>query len=97
MGILVADEKTFTNGLILSNFVVSVKGCVMELTKIPSTTTYRIFYKIYYYLNQNAYDSNSAYIQVEMKHLDVQGDISSNIFTLIYNNIKSEYTNTTDI
>ena len=97
MGILVADEKKINNGLVLVNFVVSVKGCVMEVTKIQSTTIYRIFYKVYYYLSQSAYDSNNEHIQVEMKHLDVQGDISDNIFTLIYNKIKSEYNDTTDI
>ena len=96
MGILVADEKKFNNGLALSNFVVSVKGC-MEVTKIHPLTTYRIFYKVYYYLSQSAYDSNNEPLETEMKHLDVQGDISSNIFTLIYNNIKSGYNDTTDI
>ena len=97
MGILVADSKTFSNGLVLVNFVVSVKGCVMEVTKIQSTTIYRIFYKVYFYLSQDTYNANNEPLETEMKHLDVQGDISSNIFTLIYNNIKSGYTNTTDI
>ena len=102
MGILVADEKKFNSGLVLSNFVVSVKGCIMEVTKMPFTTphisTYRIFYKVYYYLSQSAYDSNSEPLETEVKHLDIEeGNISSNIFTLIYNNIKSEYNDTTDI
>ena len=96
MGILVADEKKFNNGLVLSDFVMSVKGCIMEVLKIPSTTIYRIFYKVYYYLNQNAYNAGNDHIETEMKHLDVQGDIS-NIFNLIYNNIKADYNNTTDI
>ena len=96
MGILVADEKKFNNGLVLNNFVMSVKGCIMEVLKIPSTTIYRIFYKVYYYLNQNAYNAGNDHIETEMKHLDVQGDIS-NIFNLIYNNIKADYNNTTDI
>lgn len=97
MGILIADSKTFNNGLTLSNFVVSVRGSIMEVTKMPFTTTYRIFYKVYYYLSQDTYNANSEHIQVEMKHLDIEGDISSNIFTLIYNNIKSGYNDTTDI
>ena len=83
MGILIADEKKFNNGLVLSDFVMSVKGCIMEVLKIPSTTIYRIFYKVYYYLNQNAYNAGNDHIETEMKHLDVQGDIS-NIFNLIY-------------
>ena len=97
MGILVADEKKFNNGLVLSDFVMSVKGCIMEVLKIQSTTIYRVFYKVYYYLNQNAYVAGNEHIETELKHLDVEGDISGSIFTLIYNNIKSEYLNTTDI
>ena len=97
MGILVADEKKFNNGLVLSGFVITVKGCIMEVLKIPSTTIYRVFYKVYYYLNQNAYNAGNEHIETELKHLDVEGDISGSIFTLIYNNIKSGYSNTTDI
>ena len=97
MGILVADEKKFNNGLVLSDFVMSVKGCIMEVLKIPTTTIYRIFYKVYYYLNQNAYNAGNEHIETEMKHLDIVGDISGSIFNLIYNNIKSDYNNTSDI
>ena len=97
MGILVADEKKFNNGLVLSDFVMSVKGCIMEVLKIPSTTIYRIFYKVYYYLNQNAYNAGNDHIEIEIKHLDIQGDISGSIFNLIYEDIKSNYNNCTDI
>ena len=97
MGILVADEKKFNNGLVLSGFVVSVKGCIMEVTKIQSTTIYRIFYKVHYYISQDTYNAGNEPLETEMKHFDIEGSISDNIFTLIYNNIKSGYNDTTDI
>lgn len=99
MGVLVADQKTFNNGLTLSNFVITIRGNIFSCRKVEnsSPTAYRLQYEMLYYASQAAYESNNALpISIEAGSLDIT-DLNVNIYTAIYNNIKASYVSYTDI
>jgi len=104
MGVLVADSKTFNIGLTLTNFVISIKGCFRGAEKTtvlldPLTTRYRVWYNAYYYANQAAYNANAAHIEQSHHELDLTAEqiAATPMFDLIYADIKSRFTSTTDI
>lgn len=100
MGVLVADQKTFPNGLILSNFVLTIKGTITSIEKIKiddNTTIYRARFNIYYYVNEDAYN-NHGYLSIECGSIDLTAaQVSGDIFAIIYTSIKAGYNQTTDI
>ena len=105
MGLLVADNKTFNNGLTLSNFVISIRGSLRGVEKVRTVdsdgnaaTAYRTFYTIYYYASSAAYTAGNSWMDSESGTLDLtEAQAGSDIWSTIYNNIKSGYTSTTDI
>jgi hypothetical protein len=109
MGVLVADEKTFANGLTLSNFCISIRGkfrgvektilsAVGEDHTITYTTVYRVWYNAYFFANQTSYDANSQPIEETFEQLDfTESQVSGNLFIAIYDRIKSNYSSTIDI
>lgn len=109
MGLLIADSKTFSSGITLTNSVASIRGSIREVQKlviattdqsnnITYTTSYRLFYKIYYYASQTAYSSNANEIDSEVKQLDISEQaVSGDLFAQIYTHIASGYQNTTAI
>ena len=105
MGILVADSKTFNNGLTLNNFVISVKGSLRGIEKriiyddngTPSTL-YVIFYTAYYYATEAAYNSKACYLDSISDTISLTDEqITTNIFARIYEQISSNYNNVTNI
>ena len=105
MGILVADNKTFNNGLTLNNFVISIKGSLRGLEKrtiyddngTPSTL-YVIFYTAYYYANEAAYNNKACYLDSMSETIDLtEEQITTNIFARIYERISSNYNNITNL
>jgi hypothetical protein len=96
MAIIVVQEKTFSNGLTLTNFVISCRGKLTTFLKIE-TGDYQIQYGIYYYATQAAYAAGAAPIQSEAKTIILTaGQLDSNIFTHIYNELKTTYPGTVD-
>ena len=105
MGILVADNKTFNNGLTLNNFVISIKGSLRGLEKriiyddngTPSTS-YVIFYTAYYYTTEAAYNSKACYLDSISDTISLTDEqITTNIFARIYEQISSNYNNVTNL
>jgi len=102
MGLLVADSKTFNNGLTLSNFVISIRGSLrgIEKTNIVdgngnAATVYRSFYTIYYYASAVAYAAGSCWMDSESCTLDLtEAQASGDIFAAVYADIASKYQNT---
>jgi len=104
MGVLVADSKTFSVGLTLTNFVISIKGTFrgVEKTQIsldPLVVKYRVWYNAYYYASQSAYQSDAANLEQTFHELDLTPEqiAATPVFDLIYADIKSRFTSTTDI
>jgi len=111
MGILIGDTITLQTGLTLSNTVLSIKGEITNIQKqtrydfngtaIPNSTYYRVFYITYLWANEAAYSSspqlpvlqtsNSLYIDLS------PSEITGDIYSLIYDAIKANYQNTSDI
>jgi hypothetical protein len=104
MGILVGDEKTFSNGLTLSNFVVTVKGTLRGLEKksiIDETGTkiiYRVYYTLYYYANQASYQNSCNYLDTMSECMDLnEAEIINGIFIKIYEYISSRFNTVTNL
>ena len=105
MGVLVADSKTFSNGLSLTNWVASIKGRFRGVEKTliydeqnNATAVYRVFYTVFYYASQTAYAGVCDPISQDSHQLDLtEAQASGDIFAAIYNDIKGNYSNTTDV
>jgi hypothetical protein len=111
MGILIADTITLQTGLSLSNTVLSIKGQITNIQKqqqydstgviIPDSSYYRVFYTTYLWANEAAYSSNPQLPVLQMNNnlfIDLSpSQITGDIYSLIYNSIKSNYQNATDI
>ena len=105
MGLLVADSKTFPNGLTLTNFVISLKGNIIEINKITAydqnqnmVYIWDVSYRMFYYADQTAYTTKKEPIYQERGNLNLtESQLDSNIYTLIFNNLKANYTTTTSI
>ena len=105
MGILVGDSKTFSNGLVLSNFIISVKGSIRGIEKKKGmdengnpSIVYVILYTIYYYANELAYANGLNYVDSESTIFSLSEEqLSSNIFALLYSDIASRYNLVTNL
>jgi hypothetical protein len=97
MGILVVDVTNFPNGLSLSNFVITVKGCIKEIVKqtisidLNEVTIYRVWNIAYFYASQTAYNNSAQPFEQKMFTIDLNAAQLTDIFTHIYNNLKSIY------
>ena len=102
MGVLVADTKNFINGLALSNFVISIRGVFtfqkMRTCDENQTTYYQIDYSCYYYASEAAYEAGARDIWYDVKTLKItEAQITGDLFALIYEDIESNYQNTSQI
>lgn len=96
MAITVVQEKTFSNGLTLANFVISCRGNLLTFRKLDDGT-YQIQYSIYYYATSAAYAAGAGPIQDEARTIILTAaNLNNNIFTHIYNNLKSIYPSAAD-
>lgn len=100
MGILVGDSKNFF-GLILQNWVMSVKGGCTRISKIVNQEgeiTYQILYDVYYWVSQTAYNESSPWLRSEARSLTASpSQIAGDIFALIYGDLAAGYTEVTNI
>jgi len=100
MGILVADSKNFF-GLILQNWVMSVRGGCTRVSKIVNQEgeiNYQILYDVYYWVSQTAYNESSAWVRSESRTvIATPSQITGNIFDIIYDDLKAGYTGVTNI
>lgn len=99
MAILVEDEKTFSNGITLNNFVATLAGSIERIQKginNNGNVIYRVRYNIHYFGSVDAYNNKLAEFWTEDKTLETE-DITGDIFTKLYNDIKSNYNVCSDI
>lgn len=110
MGFTVLDSVLFSNGLTLSNFIVSING-YFTLSKKPVVTRldpqlpptietkYQVTVGINYYINSTQYAASSPFFRDNLvSHLFTLEEISgTDIYTVVYTWLKSKYTNTTDL
>ena len=101
MAIEVQDEKTFSNGITLENWVATLAGSIERIQKGISNTgavIYRVRYNIHYFGSVEAYNNRLAEFWTEDKTLEIAAeDITGDIWTKIYNDIKSNYNVCSDI
>jgi len=100
MGVKIADEKQYSNGLVLNNSVVTIKADyrIGKFTNpLSEIETYRVWYTCYYYISQTAYEQKKGYIESSYHQIDILPEQLNDIFGAIYTEIKSGYQSTTDI
>lgn len=101
MGVLVSDELKFNIGLTLHNFVITIRGNLNMIEKARSSeglSVYRTYYRMLFYASQASYQNNDAWLQEQNEVLILSAEqINGNIFTHIYDHIKSSYNNTSDV
>ncbi len=96
MGVVVLQEKTFNNGLTLANFVISLRGDIIRLSKLPDST-YQVQYSMYYYATLTAYNNSASPLQDESGTIILTAEqLNGNIFTQIYGQLKAQYQGATD-
>ena len=101
MGLEIADVKLFGNGISLTDWVCSIKGVIERIEKGISnegTAIYRVRYNIYYFANLQSYQNKLSEIWVDAKTLELtENNISGDIWTKIYDDIRSNYNVYNDI
>jgi hypothetical protein len=100
MGLLVQDEKKFNNGLTLSNFVISVRGCIGSIVKINRYNdanqtwghVYRVSFNMYYFASQEAYSNNANWLDCTSEIIELtEEQINLDLFAEIYAHISTSY------
>ena len=101
MAILVADARIFPNGITLTNWVATLAGAIERIEKGISNTgnlIYRVRYNIKYFGSIEAYNNKLSEFWVDGKTLSIQAEeITGDIWTKIYDDIKSNYNICSDI
>ena len=101
MAIEIEDEKTFPNGITLEHFVATLAGSIERIQKGISNNgdvIYRVRYNIHYFGSVAAYNTRLAEFWTEDKTLEITAEnITGDIWTKIYNDIKSNYNVCIDI
>ena len=100
MGVLVADNLKFNIGLTLNNFVITIRGNLRMIEKSWNSEglIYKTYYRMLFYASQAAYESNDAWLQEQNDMLILTAEqIKGNIFTHIYDHIKTLYNSTSDV
>jgi hypothetical protein len=101
MGIQIADSITFKNGLTLSNTILTIKGQILRINSIQSGASFRVFYSTYQFASNDAYSASPQSEPLQIcndLYIDLSpSQINGDIYTAIYDNIKSSYQTTSDI
>lgn len=106
MGLLVQDEKKFNNGLMLANFVISLKGSINNIIKtsifndnsLTWSIVYRVNYSVYYFANQQAYNEKCNWLDCVSSSIDLTPEeINLDIFGSIYSHISAQYQQTINL
>jgi hypothetical protein len=96
MGILIGDSITFTNGLSASNCYCSFYNNTINIEKNESSN-YNISGSACIWVSKNFRDQNSPILdRVNIGVTITSSQLDTNVYTHLYNSLKSMYTNATD-
>ena len=96
MGLKILDEVKLNSGIVIeSGLILSFKGYVQVIKK--GGGEYVIRSHLHYYLNETQYNANN-HILIEQRYRLLVSDVTGvNPLTLLYNDLKSQYTNYEDM
>ena len=93
MGLLVGDEYVLENGVTMSNYYVYIDG--VNIMKSPIRGTYGISCDVRTYASREMRDVGKEVIEV--KRFGISGTDLTDLHTQLYNRLKQNYTNVSDI
>ena len=103
MGIIINDTLTFSNGTIATNTYASFKDSEIIIQKYYTngndTTNYTFYLKSLYtiYINKEYRLQNKPFLEIKNISFKItSSDLSIDPYILLYNHLKTLYTNTTD-
>jgi hypothetical protein len=93
MGLLVGDEYVLENGVTMTNYYVYIDG--VNIMKSPTRGTYGISCDVRTYASREMRDAGKEVIEV--KRFGISGSDLTDIHTQLYNRLKQNYTNVSDV
>jgi len=89
MGLLVGEEYTLQNGIIISNYYVNVADISIRKNPLEETTVYDVVADYNYYANKQSRLENKERIHTFTIH--ISSTTIENIYSLVYTEIKKLY------
>ena len=89
MGLLVGEEYTLQNGIIISNYYVNVADIAIRKNPVEETTVYDVTAEYNYYANKQSRLENREKIHTFTIH--ISSTTLENIYSLVYTEIKKLY------
>ena len=106
MGIIINDTLTLTNGTTATNTYASFKDSEIKIQKYYTNqinqndiTNYKFYLKSLYtiYINKEYRLQNKPFLEIKKISFKItSSDLSIDPYILLYNHLKTLYTNTTD-
>jgi len=93
MGLLIKDEYTLENGVTMTNCYLYIDGVTMLKTLVK--TEYTVVCDARIYVSREMRDTGKE--ALEMKRYSIPTSDLTNLHTQLYNKIKMNYTNVSDI
>jgi hypothetical protein len=97
MGIIVNDTITLSTGSEYTGVYLAATTDPVEVRKISDTTNYTVRASFRMWINQTARNEDKATIdRVNVRFTIQEADLTQNLYTLAYTELKTHYSDTTD-